>query len=165
MGTLVSRCLRCLNLMNTNTPFERQRRAVRIIFRLATVVALLWAILSSNGGAGTAYGAGEKPEGRSAEKPAVQAVGVEKAGPSGGARLLEALRNRLQQAGGGQKGAVEMEPGIYRSGPARALVVVPGRDAVPLLSGPEPRGNAELRVVQPPLKLERWPAPSGKTAP
>ena len=151
--------------MNTNTLLEWQRWAVRIVFRSATVVVLLWAILSSNGGAGTAYGAGEKPEGRSAEKPAVQAVGVEKASPSGVARLLEALRNRLLPGGDGKKGAVEMEPGIYRSGPARALVVVPGRDAVPLLSGPEPRGNAELRVVQPPLKMERWPVQPGKTAP
>jgi hypothetical protein len=157
--------LRCLNPMNTNTLLERQRRAVRIVFRLATVVAPLWVLMGADGGAGTAYGAGEKPEGRPEKKPTVKMVGGEKADPSGVARLLEALRNRLLPKGDGQKGAIEMEPGIYRSGPARAVVVVPGREAVPLLSAPELRGNAELRSVQPPLKLERWSVQSGKTAP
>jgi hypothetical protein len=165
MRTLGSPFLRSLNPMNTNTHLERQRRAVRIVFRLATVLALLWAFLGPNGGGGTVHGAGETPEGRPEEKPAVKAVGVEKASPSGVARLLEALRSRLLPRGDGQKRAVEMEPGIYRSGPARALVVVPGREAVPLLSAPEPQGNAELRVVQPPLKMERWPVQPGKTVP
>lgn len=163
MRTPGSPFLRCLNPMNTNTLLERQRRAVRMVFRLATVVALLWTLPGSGGG--WVLGAEGKAEAQPADPLRDKTVGPEKDGPSGVARLLEALRNRLLPGGDGQKDAVEMEPGIYRSGPARALVVVPGRDAVPLLSGPEPRGNAELRVVQPPLKMERWPVQPGKTAP